>query len=204
MNSAVVLNLVDESIKVKEKLKGMADVILRFAEEVASTLRSGGKVILFGNGGSAADAQHIAAEFVGKFKLVRNALPAIALTTNTSTLTAIANDISFDDVFVRQVEALVSKGDLVVGISTSGRSANVIKAIVKAKELGAKTVALTGGDGGELAKKADLAVIVPSDSTPRIQEAHITIGHIVCELVERELSGNEAQSSFPRQRWNHL
>jgi D-sedoheptulose 7-phosphate isomerase len=204
LNSAVVLNLVDESIKVKEKLKGMADVILRFAEEVASTLRSGGKVILFGNGGSAADAQHIAAEFVGKFKLVRNALPAIALTTNTSTLTAIANDISFDDVFVRQVEALVSKGDLVVGISTSGRSANVIKAIVKAKELGAKTVALTGGDGGELAKKADLAVIVPSDSTPRIQEAHITIGHIVCELVERELSGNEAQSSFPRQRWNHL
>ena len=153
---------------------------------ITTAYKAGGKVILFGNGGSAADAQHIAAELVGRFKLDRRPLPAIALTTNTSTLTAVANDCGYEAVFSRQIEALVKKKDVVIGISTSGNSPNVIEAIIMAKLKGAKTIGLTGCNGGKLAEVADLVLAVPSDSTPRIQEAHITIGHIVCELVERE------------------
>jgi len=158
-------------------------------ESIIEAYKTGGKVVLFGNGGSAADAQHIAGELVGQFQLKRRALPAIALTTNTSTLTAVANDYGYEAVFSRQVEALVNEKDIVIGISTSGDSLNVIEAIEMAKMKGAKTVGLTGGNGGKLAEVADLVLVVPSDSTPRIQEAHITIGHIVCELVESELSG---------------
>jgi D-sedoheptulose 7-phosphate isomerase len=155
---------------------------------INTAYKTGGKVVLFGNGGSAADAQHIACELIGRFALKRQPFPAIALTTNTSTLTAIANDYGYEAVFTRQVEALVKEKDVVIGISTSGNSPNVVEAMKAAKGKGAKTIALTGGDGGKLAKVADLVLVVPSNITPRIQEAHITIGHIVCELVEKELA----------------
>lgn len=155
---------------------------------IITALRGGGKVIIFGNGGSAADAQHIAAELVGRFKLERQALPAICLNTNTSILTALGNDYGYDSVFRRQIEALANEKDIVIGISTSGNSPNVNEAIKTAKKLGAKTIGLTGGSGGQLAKLADTALVVPSDNTPRVQEFHITIGHIICELVEKALA----------------
>ncbi len=181
----------EESAQVKQAIaKSQVSQIERMVNLIVAAYRSGGKVILFGNGGSAADAQHLAAELVGKFKLERQAFPAIALTTNTSILTAISNDYGYEMVFCRQVEALASEKDVIIGISTSGDSANVIEAIKVAKAKGAKTIGLTGGNGGWLVKVADLVITVPSDSTPRIQEAHITIGHIVCELVERELVSN--------------
>ena len=154
---------------------------------ILSAHKSGGKVVLFGNGGSAADAQHLACELVGRVTHNRQALPAIALTTNTSTLTAIANDYGYETVFSRQVEALVNEKDIVIGISTSGNSPNVIRAIQVAKMKGAKTIGLTGSNGGKLTEVADFVLTIPSDSIPRIQEAHITIGHIICEMVEREL-----------------
>jgi len=183
---SLIEDSLNESASVKERLKAQADIIEKISREAVETFRRGGKIVLFGNGGSAADAQHIACELVGKFKLDRESLPAIALTTNTSILTAIANDISFEDVFLRQVQGLVTDKDLVIGISTSGESVNVIKAVLEAKNKGAKTIGLTGGDGGKLARVADISIIVPSKSTPRIQEAHITVGHIICELIEKE------------------
>ncbi len=179
----------EESAQIKKVIaKSKIDEIESMVKFIIMAYKTGGKVVLFGNGGSAADAQHIAGELVGRFMLKRQAFPAIALTTNTSTLTAVANDYGYDAVFSRQVEALVNEKDVVIAISTSGNSPNVIEAIKLAKTKGAKTIGLTGGNGGRLAEVADLVLIVPSDSTPRIQEAHITIGHIVCELVERELS----------------
>ena len=181
-----------ESIEVKRRIvERMVDQIAEAADMLVQSLRKGGKVILFGNGGSAADAQHIAAEMVGRFKMERRALPAIALNTNSSVITAIGNDYDFTLSFSRQVEALVKEGDVAVGISTSGNSSNVIYALKRASELGAKTIALTGKTGGMLASVADLAIIVPSDDTPRIQEAHITIGHVLCDLVEKMLFGGE-------------
>ncbi len=177
-----------ESIQVKEAiLKEQVGVIAAVAESVARAIREGGKVILFGNGGSAADAQHLAAELVGRFKRERKAVAAIALSTNTSILTSISNDYSFKDVFRRQVEALAAPRDIVIGISTSGRAANIIEAVKEAKGKGLFTVGFTGGDGGELAELVDLAFIVPSSDTARIQEAHITAGHLVCQLVEELL-----------------
>lgn len=185
-----ITNILEESARIKIAIAtNMSDKIESMANLIIKAYRAGGKVVLFGNGGSAADAQHIASELVGRFLLPRKALPAIALTTNTSTLTAVANDYGYEVVFSRQIEALVNEGDVVIGISTSGNSANVLEAMKTAKMKGAKTIALTGGSGGKLAEVADLVLIVPSDSTPRIQEAHITIGHIICELVEKELSG---------------
>ncbi|MCX5706188.1 MAG: SIS domain-containing protein, partial [Candidatus Omnitrophica bacterium] len=138
----------------------------------------------FGNGGSASDAQHIAAELVGRFRKERKGLAAISLTTNTSILTSLANDYGYDIVFARQIEALAEKFDLAIGISTSGKAKNVALGIKQAKKMGLKTIGLTGGDGGELAKLVDISLIVPSSVTARIQEAHITIGHIICELIE--------------------
>jgi D-sedoheptulose 7-phosphate isomerase len=180
----------EESAQVKKAIaESNIDEIEHIVNFVLTAYKAGGKVVLFGNGGSAADAQHIACELVGRFMLKRQAFPAIALTTDTSTLTAVANDCGYETVFSRQVEALVNEKDVVIGISTSGDSPNVLEAIKLAKTKGAKTIGLTGGNGGKLAAVADLVLTVPSDSTPRIQEAHITIGHIVCELVERELSG---------------
>ena len=177
-----------ESIQVKEELlHTKIGEILEIADLIIDALKKNGKVILFGNGGSASDSQHIAAELVGRFKKDRKGLAAIALTTNTSVLTSIANDYGYDIVFARQIEALAQKNDIVIGISTSGKAKNVACGIRQAKKMGLKTIALTGSDGGELAKLADLSLIVPSSVTARIQEAHITIGHILCELIEESV-----------------
>lgn len=185
-----IIELLKESIEVKEELCKQASEIKNIGKITAAiikALRRGNKVVLFGNGGSAADAQHIACELAGRFKRERRGLPAIALTTNTSALTAIANDYSYDEVFSRQVEGLVNRGDVVIGISTSGNSMNVIKGIKVAKGKGAFTVGLTGATGGKLGEVVDICIKVPSTDTPRIQEAHITIGHIICQLVEEGL-----------------
>jgi len=177
-----------ESIQVKEEiLHTRIGQVLEIAELVVDSLKKNGKVMLFGNGGSASDSQHIAAELVGRFKKDRPGLAAIALTTNTSVLTSLANDYGYEIVFARQIEALGQKNDVAIGISTSGKAKNVAAGIKQAKKMGIKTVALTGGDGGELAKLADTSLVVPSNITARIQEAHITIGHIICELVEQAL-----------------
>ncbi len=185
-----IADRLEEHARVQQEIaRNQIREIEKMADFIISAYRNGGKLILFGNGGSAADAQHIAGELVGRFKLERKALPAIALNTNTSILTALANDCGYETVFARQVAALADKKDVVIGISTSGNSPNVIEAIKAARTIGARTIGLTGGNGGWLAKIADLAIVVPSDNTPRIQEAHITIGHIVCELVEKELAG---------------
>lgn len=151
---------------------------------ICASLRQEKKILLCGNGGSAADAQHIAAELVGRYELERRAWPAIALTTDTSTLTALSNDYGYEEVFARQVEALATAGDVLIALSTSGKSANVIKAAETARELGCKTIALTGETGEPLASLCDVSVSVPSKRTSRVQEAHITIGHLWCEMVE--------------------
>ncbi len=185
----VIAQRLEESARIQRDIaKTKLVEIQSLVESIIAAYKTGGKVVLFGNGGSAADAQHLACELVGQFRLKRQAFPAIALTTNTSTLTAVANDYGYEMVFSRQIEALVNENDVVVGISTSGNSQNVVKAIETAKIKKAKTIGLTGGNGGKLAEMADLVLIVPSDDTPRIQEAHLTIGHIVCELVEKELA----------------
>ena len=174
-----------ESIQVKEELlRTSIGKIIEITDIITDCLKKNGKVILFGNGGSASDSQHIAAELVGRFKKDRNGLAAIALTTNTSILTALANDYGYEIVFAKQIEALGEKNDVAVGISTSGKAKNVALGIKQAKKMGLKTIALTGADGGELTKLTDISLIVPSSVTARIQEAHITIGHIICELVE--------------------
>ena len=183
-----IAQIIKESISVKEQIaKTMVKDIHKAAEYMSKGLAAGGKVLLFGNGGSAADSQHIAAELVGRFKMERRGMPAIALTTDTSTLTSIGNDYGFEEVFSRQIEALVTKNDVVVGISTSGNARNVIAGILEAKRQQIKTIVLSGCDGGQLASLADIALVVPSQNTARIQEAHITIGHILCELVEDKL-----------------
>lgn len=174
---------------VKETLSSCQREIESFVELAIETLKSGGKIAFVGNGGSAADSQHLAAEFVGRFSKNRDPLPAIALTTDTSILTALGNDYGFEEVFSRQVEALLKEGDLLVAISTSGESPNVIKAALKAKSKGVKVVGLLGKGGGKLRELCDIAIVVPSNSTPRIQEVHILVGHLVCEEVERALYG---------------
>lgn len=175
----------------KEALK-ILEAALSQLEEIASlfitTLKDGGKIIFMGNGGSAADAQHLAAELVGRFKSNRKALSSIALSTNTSIITAIGNDFGFDEIFTRQIEALAKSEDLVVGISTSGNSMNIIKAIKKAKEMNVRTVGFLGKDGGKLKTMVDFSLLIPSSDTPRIQEMHIFAGHIICEIVEKEFS----------------
>ena len=156
-------------------------------QAIVKCLKKGNKVVLFGNGGSAADAQHIAAEFIGRFKINRKSLPAIALSNNSSTITAISNDFSFDSVFSRQCESLISNGDVVIGISTSGNSLNVKKGINTSKKNGAITIGLLGNKGGSIKRCVDIPLIVNSTSTPHIQEVHRTIYHIICEIVEKEL-----------------
>ncbi len=169
--------------------RDMVSLIAEMATMLADTLARGGKLLVMGNGGSAADAQHFAAEIVGRFKMERRALPAVALSTDTSILTAIGNDYGFEAIFSRQVEALAAPGDVVVGISTSGNSPNVLKAFQLARERGCRTIGLLGCDGGCIKAACDLALVVPSDDTPRIQEGHIAIIHIVCDLVEKALFG---------------
>ncbi|MCM8800806.1 MAG: D-sedoheptulose 7-phosphate isomerase [Candidatus Omnitrophica bacterium] len=183
-----IKDLLLQSIQVKEEvLRNAVTQIVEIAEAMIDCLRKGGKVILFGNGGSASDSQHIAAELVGRFQKERHPLPAIALTGNTSILTSLANDYGYETVFAKQIEALGNKNDLAIGISTSGKAKNVVLGIKQAKKMGIKTIALTGGDGGEIAKLADISFIVPSSVTARIQETHITIGHILCDIVEENL-----------------
>jgi len=185
---ATILQELDEIIEVKQLVKErLVPQIEQAARIIVSAFLGGRKVILLGNGGSAADAQHIAAELVGRFMKERKPLPAIALSTNTSSLTAIGNDYGYEAVFARQVDALAQDGDVVIGISTSGESPNVLAAIRVAREKGAQTIGLSGRTGGELKSLTDLCIIIPSNKTPRIQEAHITIGHIICSLVEDEL-----------------
>ena len=155
---------------------------------ITKAIKNGNKLVLFGNGGSAADAQHIAAEFVGRFMLERESYPAIALTTDSSVITSLGNDYSYDVVFSRQCESLVVKGDIVIGISTSGNSKNVEKGIITAKQRGAITIGLLGNNGGTIINNVDFSIVVNSDYTPRIQEAHRVIYHIICDLVEQNLS----------------
>ncbi len=161
--------------------------VARAAQLIIDSMRSGGKLLIFGNGGSAADSQHIAAELAFKMGRERNALPAIALTTDSSLLTAISNDRSFDHVFARQIQALGRAGDVALAISTSGNSTNVTEAVMQARSMGIKTIGLLGAGGGKVARMVDLALIVPHSETPRIQEVHITISHIICQLIEDEL-----------------
>lgn len=156
---------------------------------LVDALRTGNKILTMGNGGSAADAQHFAAEMIGRFMMERKALPSIALTTDTSILTAVGNDYGFEEVFTRQVEALTNPGDVIIGISTSGNSKNVKRALESGKRLGAKTVGLLGRDGGEIGPIVDLELTVPSSETPRVQESHLIIIHILCDLVEKGLFG---------------
>ena len=177
-----------ESIETKRAFfDSHADVIARAADLLIATIRAGGKILVFGNGGSAADAQHIAAELVNRLNYDRPPIAAIALTTDTSILTSVANDASFADLFERQVRALGRASDAVIAISTSGNSPNVLKAAEAARELGINIVALAGCDGGRLAPLADVALVVESNSTQRVQETHITIAHILCELIEDSL-----------------
>lgn len=185
----MIERLLKESISVKEQVrKSQSEQIAKIATSFIECLNKKGKIIFFGNGGSASDSQHIAAELVGRFQKNRVALAAIALTTNASTLTALGNDYTFDSIFARQIEALANPPDIAVGISTSGKAGNVIEAVKKANQKGIFTIALTGKDGGDLAKIAKLALIVPSQNTARIQEAHITIAHIICQIVEEHFS----------------
>jgi D-sedoheptulose 7-phosphate isomerase len=164
--------------------------IVEAASLITSCLRSGGKLLFFGNGGSAADAQHLAAEFVGRFVAERRGLPAVALTTDSSILTAVGNDYGFDQIFARQIEALGRPNDVAIGISTSGNSPNVIEAVKKAAKQQLKTIGLVGKDGGTLAKCVDISIVVASANTARVQECHIAIGHLLCELAEIDLFGS--------------
>lgn len=186
--------IISESIVVKQRILENHELLRRideFKSAVVNAYRNGAKVLFCGNGGSAADAQHIAAELSGRFYLDRKPLYAEALHCNSSFMTSVSNDYGYENVFSRAVEAVAHKGDVLVGISTSGNSANVLKAFEKAQEKGVYTVEMTGIAGGKIAQFADLIINIPSDNTPRIQESHIMIGHIVCELVEKELFGNE-------------
>jgi D-sedoheptulose 7-phosphate isomerase len=185
----VIRRRVNESIAVKRELlhDELVDALARLADEVVESLRAGGKLILFGNGGSAADATHLAAEFVGRFAFDRAPMPALSLSDNVSAITAIGNDYAYSSTFDRQIRALGSPGDVAIGISTSGSSPNVLAGIRAARERGMFTAALTGAKGAELACLADLALVVPSQSTARIQEGYMLYAHIMCELVEREM-----------------
>ncbi|MCK5339794.1 MAG: D-sedoheptulose 7-phosphate isomerase [Desulfobulbaceae bacterium] len=188
-----IIECLQESISAKNDLvDGQMDHIVRLTKWIVAALKNDRKLLIFGNGGSAADAQHMAAEFVNRFLIDRPPLPAIALTTDSSILTSVGNDFSFDDIFVKQLQALGKKGDVALGISTSGNSKNVIKAIEEATRMGLTTVVLTGGSGGKLLDMADLTLRVPSESTPAIQETHIFVEHLVCRLVDEELFGTEA------------
>jgi D-sedoheptulose 7-phosphate isomerase len=182
--AAHIAREIQESISVKTELGRVAKQIAEAATAIVNCLRAGGKLIALGNGGSASDAQHMAAELVGRYVVDRQALAAVALTINTSSLTAIANDFGFEEIFSRQLEALAKPQDVVFAISTSGNSPNVLRALETAKTLGLKKIGLTGNDGGKLRDLVDTCVIVPSNSTPRIQEAHSLVIHILCGIVE--------------------
>ena len=165
----------------------LSEKILHASNTIRDCLSSGGKLLLMGNGGSAADSQHIAAELIGRFKKERKAIPALALTVDSSSLTALGNDYGFESIFSRQVEALANPNDAIIGISTSGNSKNIIRALNLAREIGAKTIGLMGNTGGSMKDCVDIGIIVPSNDTARIQEVHITVGHIICVIIEQDL-----------------
>ena len=175
----------DDSIDVISKSKNLSEKINESALKIISCIKNNGKVVLFGNGGSAADAQHMTAELIGRFKVDSNPIPAIALTTDTSVITSIANDYDFDEIFSRQCEALVNKNDIVIAISTSGNSSNIIKGIIEAKEKQSFVIGLTGNSGGKLKSEVDLLLDIPSNDTARIQEGHRLIIHSLCQLIEK-------------------
>ncbi len=185
-----------DTIRLHELVRGRDRApVLATVEAIARALKDGHKVLAFGNGGSASDAQHFAAELVGRYLRERRGLPALALTVDTSVLTAVGNDYGFDRVFARQVEALGIAGDVAIGISTSGESRNVLLAFDVARDLGITTIALTGGDGGAIGRKADIHVNVPDRATPRVQEVHRTLLHVICDLVERAFAtGDEVET----------
>jgi D-sedoheptulose 7-phosphate isomerase len=188
--TTTIQSIIQASIDTKQKLLQDADLIQRIeavTQQCAQTFQAGGKVLFCGNGGSAADAQHLAAEFSGRFYTDRDPLPSEALHCNTSYMTAVANDYSYDIVYSRAVKGMGKPGDVLIGLSTSGNSTNIIKAFEVARELGITTVAFTGETGGKMKDLADILINVPSKDTPRIQECHITVGHIVCQLVEAKL-----------------
>ena len=190
MNDSIVEQIAEHN-RVMDAVAGqLAPEIDAVIDAVCTGLSAGKKVLVMGNGGSAADAQHFAAELIGRFKMERPSLPAIALTTDSSILTAIGNDYGYDAVFSRQVEGLASEGDIVFGISTSGNSPNVLSALKLAREKGCVTVSLLGRDGGSIRAVSDYPVVMPSNNTPRIQEGHIMIIHIICDLVEKRLFAN--------------
>ena len=176
----------DGSIDVITKSKNLSEKINESANKIISCLKNNGKLVLFGNGGSAADAQHMAAELIGRFKTERKSIPAIALTTDTSVITSIGNDLEFNEIFSRQCEALVNKNDVVIAISTSGNSTNVINGSIKAKEKDSFVIGLTGSSGGKLKSEVDLLLDVPSDDTARIQEGHRLVIHSLCQLIEKK------------------
>ena len=184
MAESKISKLFDQSIATISNSKTLEKSIQNVIDKIITCFENGNKIIIFGNGGSAADSQHFAAEFIGRFLLERQSLPAISLTTDTSILTSLGNDYSFDNIFSRQCESLVEKNDIVFGISTSGKSLNVINGIKTAKNQGAITIALLGSGGGNLSQIVDIPIIIPSNSTPRIQESHRIILHIICEIVE--------------------
>ena len=184
--------IIEESIEVKKKLP-IRQIISAY-QAIVERYKKGGKLLICGNGGSAADAQHMAGEFVNRFKIERKSFPCLALTTDTSIMTAIGNDYGFDDIFSKQVEANGLERDILLGISTSGNSKNIVKAVETAKRMGLYTICFLGNDGGKLAKICDLPLIVPSYDTPRIQEGHELVMHILCELVEEELSKYHQQA----------
>lgn len=187
-----IIRQISDSVTTKQAILGNEPLLARIAEVASACVevyRKGRKTLLAGNGGSAADAQHIAAELVGRYGFDRPSLPSLALTTDTSALTAIGNDYGYDKVFSRQLEGMAQEGDLFIGISTSGNSRNIVEAFVSAKKRGVTTVALVGRDGGMMGQMADYAIVVPSESTPRIQESHILIGHILCDIIEKEIFG---------------
>jgi D-sedoheptulose 7-phosphate isomerase len=183
-----IIKAFEDSIAVKEKfVRGYAPLIEEVSKIIAEAFNEGKKLIIFGNGGSACDASHIAAEFVNRFKRERPGLPAIALNTDMAVLTSIANDYDYSEIFARQVKTLSETGDIVIAISTSGNSRNILKAVDVSRKKGVKTIAFTGMKGDRLASKSDYAFVVPSDDTPRIQETHITLGHVLCQMVEELL-----------------
>ena len=185
----IIENEFNKHIKVANSIHCLTDSVAISAQLCIDCLKSGGKILLFGNGGSAADAQHIAAELVGKYKTNRKGLSAISLTTDTSSLTSIGNDFGYKHVFNRQVEALAKKGDVVIGISTSGKSDNVISALKLASKLNCHTIGFSGQNGREMNKICNINLAVPSEDTPRIQEMHILIGHTICHLIDQEFTG---------------
>ena len=193
----IFIKSLEEHRKVFDRLiDGEIPNIVRCAELIWKALAGGRKVLLCGNGGSAADAQHIAAELVGRYETERRALPGIALTTDTSALTALGNDYGFDRIFARQIEALANQGDVLVAISTSGNSPNVLAALEKAREIGCVNIGMTGAQGGKMVDLCDACLRVPSDRTARIQEAHITVAHIWCEYIDRQIKlADEAEKS---------